>query len=148
MFTDPDAPVGILTLEELTVTAKSGLGGGITSSRVADLTMVRCDFGVIVPATVRLKAPAEALDDTRMVRLVVADALVRDRFVWFRLALTPDGTPDSVSATVPDRPLREYKVTRETPVLPEPTVRMFGTMETNRSGPLSLKTPSTEKCSM
>ncbi len=146
MFTDPDAPVGILTLEELTVTAKSGLGGGTTSSRVADLTMVRWDLGVIVPVTVRLKGPDEAPDETRRVRVVVASVLVSERLVWFRFALTPDGTPERVSATVPDRPLREYKVTREVPVLPVLTVSMFGTMETNRSGPLSLNTPSTEKC--
>ncbi len=146
MFTDPDAPEGIFTLEELTVTAKSGLGGGITSSSVADLMMVVWDLGVIVPVTVRLKAPDEAPDGTRIVSVVVADAPVSGRLVWFRFALTPVGTPERVSATVPDRPLSEYNVTREIPVLPVPTVRMLGTMETNRSGPLSLNTPSTEKC--
>jgi hypothetical protein len=138
--------MGIFTLAELTVTEKSGLGGGITSSRTPDLTMVWCALVVIVPVIVRLKAPDEALDETRMFRVVVADAPVSRRLVWFRFALTPDGIPERVSATVPDSPLREYKVTRETPVLPVPRVRMLGTMETNRSGPLSLNTPSTEKC--
>ncbi len=40
MLTEPDAPEGILTLEEPRDTEKSGLGGGITSSRIEDRTIV------------------------------------------------------------------------------------------------------------
>lgn len=93
-----------------------------------------------------MNVPAVALDETRMLRVVVADTPMIDRLVWFRFALTPTGIPERVRATVPDRLLREYKVTCETPILPAPMVRKFGTTETNMSGPSSLNTPSTEKC--
>ncbi len=83
-----------------------------------------------------------------MLTVVVADAPVSGRLVWLRVAVTPRGTPSNVNEIVPERPLREYRVTREVPLPPAAIVRMLGTMETNRSGPLSLNTPSTEKCSI
>ena len=102
----PDPPTGMLMLDGDSEMEKSGLTGRTVSERPAVLVMVP-DLTAALPKIIMVKFPATAVELTVTLRVVLAEAPVRDMSVWFRLAVTPVGTPDNESVSVPVRPLRE-----------------------------------------
>lgn len=103
----PEDPAGMLIRGALSKTEKSGVGGGIVSSRLAEREIVRLALGAIVPTALMLKLPEVAADPTTIPRVVLAELPVSTIAVWLRLALTPSGTPNNDKLTMPERPFRE-----------------------------------------
>ena len=77
---------------------------------------------------------------------VLAVEFVSETVVWFKTALTLEGIPDTARLTGPARPLSPKTLRTEVSELFTTKLSSSGTAETNKSGPLSLNTPSSDEC--
>ena len=111
------------------VSVKSGGGGGAETVAITDVV---CDSIPDDPESVTVALPAAALEEAVS---VVFCAVPGERLRVAGLAVTPVGSPDNVTATIPENPLIGLAVTL-TSCPPPPGIRLTeeGDAESVKSG--------------